>query len=390
MSLVSAMFLTVQNFIMGILFVFGSLLHHHQTIPGSPVPSASSSINLIGASRTPPLAIKTAPTASTTQTKETKAKHLLLPKQVVHTLASTTSAQTRGLVAPTISLPHLTQDEANTVLRGSLVNILCTTSAGGYSRPISGSGVMISAKGVVLTNAHVAQFFLLRDYLRPDNVDCVIRTGNHATPQYHATLLYLPPAWILSNASQIKSHKAIGTGEDDYALLLITDHIDGTPLPTKFPHVTITIDPPNLDDLVVVAAYPAQFLTGTEIQTNLSAMSAFSTTEKLYTFATGNGPIDAISVGSPSNAQSGSSGGGVVRLQDGALEAIISTATEASSTPQRELLAITLAHIDRSMTKYGEGGLVPFLTEGSLSEKAKDFDINIAPGLAKLLENALK
>ena len=32
--------------------------------------------------------------------------------------------------------------------------------------PISGSGVIVDSRGVVLTNAHVGQFFLLHDYPR--------------------------------------------------------------------------------------------------------------------------------------------------------------------------------------------------------------------------------
>ncbi len=341
----------------------------------------------------PSVASKTAlfPSAQTilskvsSTTKPITAKILKKTKESTPLPVSSIPSQATTASTPVTYLPS---DIVNDQLRASLVNIICTSQSG--TEPISGSGLMVSSRGVVLTNAHVAQFFLLRDYGRPNNIDCIIRTGSPATAKYKAKLLYIPSAWIEANASQIKNGEASGTGEDDYALLLITSRTDGSALPEVFPHVSITIDSPSQDEPVVVAAYPAQFLGGTNILMNLYASSAISTVKQLFTFASGQGPVDAISVGSPINAQSGSSGGGVARLQDGAVEAMISTATEGASTNKRELHAITLAHIDRSLVKYDMGGLVPFLTEGDLSEKATNFNTNVAPKLTRLLTDALK
>src|ERR1700733_7735385 len=66
-------------------------------------------------------------------------------------------------------VPSLSSTELNTQTRAALVNIECTTIAGGTFEPISGSGVVIDSDGVILTNAHVAQFFLLRDYGQSNN-----------------------------------------------------------------------------------------------------------------------------------------------------------------------------------------------------------------------------
>ena len=59
-------------------------------------------------------------------------------------------------VAPEL-LPDF--EAINTFARKAIVNILCTTKNGALS-PISGTGVVISPNGVVLTNAHVGQLFL--------------------------------------------------------------------------------------------------------------------------------------------------------------------------------------------------------------------------------------
>jgi hypothetical protein len=292
------------------------------------------------------------------------------------------------LEPPATSSPSLSTDAVNAMLRESLVNILCTTASGGYFRPISGSGIIIDTSGVILTNAHVGQFFLLKDYPAKNDISCVIRTGSPARTRYKAELLYLPPAWMKDNASQIKSPEPLGNGKNDYAFLYITGTTNGESLPASFPAMTMTTDEPSKGLEVVIAAYPAQFLGGTSIQTELYASSAVTTVPQLYTFATST--VDEFSVGNTIVSQSGSSGGGVARANDGALIGIIATASEGTTTAARDLHAIALAHINRSLERFGQGSIAEFLLSGSLEQRAEDFNANVAPELTKELEDALK
>lgn len=96
-----------------------------------------------------------------------------------------------------------------------------------------------------------------------------------------------------------------------------------------------------------------------------------------------------MSVGGTVVSQSGASGGTVVRQRDGALLAVIATASDAANTASRDLRAITLAHVDRSLAAEGRGGIAALLT-GDLSQKLEDFNTNTAPALAKKLLEALK
>jgi hypothetical protein len=99
--------------------------------------------------------------------------------------------QTQTPPLPTVTIAS---DALNAQTRSALVNILCSVGASGGVHPISGSGVFVDNRGVILTNAHIGQYFLLKDYPVQNNVDCVIRTGGPAQPHYRAKLLYLPPA----------------------------------------------------------------------------------------------------------------------------------------------------------------------------------------------------
>ncbi|HEV8677502.1 MAG TPA: hypothetical protein VN701_01580, partial [Candidatus Paceibacterota bacterium] len=60
--------------------------------------------------------------------------------------------------------PLLSPEQVNENARASIVNILCLATGNGQENSISGSGVIIDARGVILTNAHVGQYFLLKDY----------------------------------------------------------------------------------------------------------------------------------------------------------------------------------------------------------------------------------
>lgn len=333
------------------------------------------------------------PTSYPTSQKERPAT-TTLAQVVSATTTNTASKKIPKKVTAAASLPPSTVQTSiprgiptipgnyNTQTRAALVNILCITKAGGYFRPISGSGVFISSAGVVLTNAHVGQYFLLKDYPTPDNVQCVIRTGSPATPKYTARLLFLSPEWITKNADQIVSQQAMGTGENDFVFLLITGTVDGSPPPTRFPYIPITTDEPAPGDPILLAAYPAGFLEGSTIEMSLYASSAVTNVTDVFTF--NKDTVDLISVGGTVVSQAGSSGGAAVRTQDGALTGLIATASEGTTTASRDLRAITLAHINRSLKNEGQGGLLSLLTK-NLSDQADYFNAKIVPGLTQKL-----
>ncbi|MBI2005025.1 trypsin-like peptidase domain-containing protein [Patescibacteria group bacterium] len=285
--------------------------------------------------------------------------------------------------------PAIDSTVLNTQTREALVNILCTTKAGGSFKPISGSGVLVDSRGVVLTNAHVGQYFLLRDYPTEGNVDCVLRTGSPARAMYRAELLYLPPAWVDANASQIVQEQGTGTGEHDYAFLHITGPTGPSiPFPTTFPFIAMTGSLPTPGDSMLLAAYPAGFLDGQTITLNLYITSAYAAVRGLFTFDNPQ-QVDLFSIGGTVVSQGGSSGGAVVRAQDGKLAGIIVTSTAATSTAERDLRAITIAHINRSLTAEGQGGLAELLSQ-NLSDGEAAFASSTAKAELGKLKDAIE
>lgn len=299
--------------------------------------------------------------------------------------AAAAALQQEPAPSPTVPTEAKDQGTVNTRTRAALVNIFCTPKTGG---PLSGSGIIVDSRGVILTNAHVAQFLLLQSALPEDRINCVVRTGSPAKPAYYAKALYVSTAWIEANASKIAQSHATGNGENDYAFLQIVGSVDDSSMPEKFPFVQMTTNKPSKGSEVLLAGYPAGFLESATIQKGLYITSSFTTIKDLFTFDDPK-KVDLVSVGGTVVSQSGASGGSVVRQHDGALVALIATASDAANTASRDLRAITLAHIDRSLAAESKGGIAALLT-GDLSKKLEDFNTNTAPALAKKLLDALK
>lgn len=271
-------------------------------------------------------------------------------------------------------------DAVNVWTRAALVNIFCVPYSGSF-KSISGSGVIIDPRGVILTNAHVAQYLLLAQSPKV-NLTCTIRSGAPAHPEWKAEVLYIPPTWVNAHAADLRVEHPTGTGEHDYALLRITGTINGSPLPT-FPAMSVDVRDgvTFLDDQVLLAGYPAEFIGGITSQMNLYPVSSVTTIKDVFTMATST--IDVVSLGGVIQAQGGSSGGAVSNLWN-YLVGIITTTSEGKTTGQRDLHALTLSYIDRDMRAQFGSGLKEMLA-GDIEAKAVQFAQDVAPGLIDTL-----
>lgn len=290
---------------------------------------------------------------------------------------------------PTVSKDIVSFEKINKSTRESLVNILCTTESSGSFSPISGSGIIINEKGVILTNAHIAQYFLLRDYIKKDFVTCSIRMGSPSYPLYKAEPLYISEEWIINNYQNITQQNYSENGESDYAFLLITETTNNeNELPNKFPRVDYDVEENTLEvgSNVLLGGYPAGFLGGITIQKDLNIATTIGQIKKLYTFS--ERTLDFISLGGSVLAQKGSSGGAVMNNQNKLIGLIVTT-TDSKLTQERDLGAITLAHINRNLQKEIGLDIKTFLSF-NLVETSKSFNKVKAPTLKNLLITALE
>lgn len=320
--------------------------------PRTPTPTATSTIAVVPGSTVPALTLSglesttTMPPAPAPSTHATSTPKKVSPPPAKNSTApAATSTPPATNAITTVSVPaslalsgSIGLDASASNLRNALVNIICYVPAGSGLHSISGSGVVIDSKGIILTNAHIAQYFLLADW----GADCTIRAGSPAANKYDAALIYISPAWLRKNSTTLTQATPSGTGEYDFALLAITKSATNTALPASFPAVPFAIAPPTIGTPIVIATYGAQFLEANQIQSALFPTVVFGSVKDLFTFHTNT--VDVLALGGSVAAQEGSSGGGVADV-NGELVGTITTSTITGATATRSLSAITASYV---------------------------------------------
>ena len=309
-----------------------------QRVPATTTHTASSTLSVVPSITIPSITLPSLEPKSPTTTDSVQL--LPTPKKVIRFSSSTatTSAQPVAAPLPPILFNSTELDASASALRAALVNIICYVPAASGLRSISGSGVIIDPKGIILTNAHIAQYFLLTDR----GARCTIRSGSPAKDSYNAALIYISPAWLRANTKVITQAAPSGTGEYDFALLAITKSATTDALPSSFPSIALATLPPNTNTPIVIATYGAQFLESNQIQSALFPTVVFGSVKTIFTFKTNT--IDVLALGGSAAAQEGSSGGGVANANR-ELVGTITTSTTEGATATRSLSAITASYI---------------------------------------------
>jgi S1-C subfamily serine protease len=396
MILLRILVLSIAITVIGGLYIVSKDENRHISTSKSPA-EVSTQIMPRDDIATPPSASESQENSISQRETETDGQNMLkkttatLPKISTLPIARNPTTETLPIPAPPTATTVTASDDTNTTTRNATVNILCTSHSGGQFRPISGSGIIIDPRGVILTNAHVAQYLLLEDYMFDGFMDCTARTESPARATYTIAPLYIPPHWVNKHAEQIDAVNPTATGESDYALLLITGRTDPTlalNIPLPFLNVQTSSETINVGDSVLIAGYPAGFLGGIATQKDLYLISTVTTIMKKFTFDPEIDNLDLISLGGNIVAQKGSSGGAVVDT-NGDLIALVVTSTEGASTDDRDLRAVTLGHINRDLLTYKSESLSSMLSS-DLRVQSSNFEANVAPNLTKLLTKALE
>jgi hypothetical protein len=272
-------------------------------------------------------------------------------KEVVNTIIPQTIDQEKiptikepvDVVIETVAEKIGIKDQKTLELENILVNIICTEKKGNYVTANTGSGVIVSPGGVVITNAHVGQYFLLDKEL--NDYSCALYQENIPTYGYVAELIYISPDWIKENKDVIRSKNPRGTGENDYAFLHITKNTNpALPKPKNFQYANLnTSYNAEIGQKIDVAGFPGAPASILDLERTVGLKTDSSNIKDIFTFGQNN--ADVISTGVTKVAARGASGGGVFKNND--LIALI--VTTGGSENKSYINAITTNYINRDL-----------------------------------------
>ncbi len=282
------------------------------------------------------------------------------------------------IIIETINDKILPKNKNELDIEKVLVNIICTEKKGNYVTANTGSGVIISQNGVVLTNSHVAQYFLLTK--PPGNYKCALYQENIPTYGYVAELLYISPDWIKSNAEVIVTKNPRGTGENDYALLYITKNTNPVlSKPKSFSFVNPKTNyEAKIGDRIIVAGFPGSPSSLGDLSHTVGLKTDSTEIKDIFTF--GNNAIDVVSTDITPMAARGASGGGIFKDSD--LIALI--VTTGGKTDNAYINAITTNYINRDLKK-DFGISLNDLINRDLTSESENFWDNFGKDLARII-----
>lgn len=247
-----------------------------------------------------------------------------------------------GALAATTTPRELVED--------ATVNLYCRMKTSGRTQSITGSGVFIHESGVILTNAHVAQYFLLATSTSRTTARCSVRDGSPARARYDAAILYISPQWAQATVDATERRQPrTGTGERDFALLKIVTPERGK-LPERFPALPVDLEGAQLEkgQEVIGAGYPAENLSFSGVQRKLERVVEESTITNVQSFER---PHKDTIVLSPTPLSASGVSGGPVANSSGQLVGIVVTMETGSDSKkeERSLRAISTSYIDRTV-----------------------------------------
>lgn len=297
-------------------------------------------------------------------------------------LADTAFASTISIQNETPRAVYLNEDDN---LSKATVNLYCRIKIGNKDVSSTGTGVTIDSRGVILTNAHVAQYFLLNGQDSKLKANCSVRTGSPAKETYSAEVLYISNNWLTSNTTKSKDKSIKSTGENDFALLYITNAKAGS-LPAIYPALSLgTAERIEKGAEVKVAGYPSGDLNFKEIRNKLSILSATTTITNLQAFHAST--TDSISLSRTKLASSGVSGGPVIKSNK--VIGIVAMRSTSKSDEGASLRALTISYIDRAVTNETGLSLLTLLN-GDLAKRTAETRASISTKALSAIEKPLR
>jgi len=275
------------------------------------------------------------------------------------------------------------QEDASFDIKNVVVNIVCLEKTKTYTRLSSGSGVIISPAGIILTNAHVTYPFLRTAQFDSSTYSCTVRRENIPNYGYNAELVYYPIDWLVRNSEVIKEATPVGTGENDYALLHITSALGPVPKASAFPYASVGVTSKDLITKISVTAagYPSQNSGVFELDTHPGLKIAQTIIADFFTFGTRS--YDVLQTGVNTVAHRGSSGGGIF-LNNSLYGIVVTTNTNSEGS---YINALTLPYIKEDFERDTGTSFDSFINSSHEALKSR-FNTNYKAKLMELISES--
>ncbi|MBI2096810.1 MAG: trypsin-like peptidase domain-containing protein [Candidatus Sungbacteria bacterium] len=252
----------------------------------------------------------------------------------------------------------LSADEIYQKLYLAVVQVICERE---NNAVVTGSGVIVSPEGVVLTNAHVVE----------QAKQCFVKTGNPAVS--------LGKLRIVFAGNTTEKIAATLVPKEDFALGKISDVVSSSAAKPPFKYLDLDAEyVMRIGDGFYAAAYPTEligsggFLAGKQnlVYTTTKVIDAFRVDDASVTY-------DVIELEGSIATQQGSSGSPIISPRDGSVIGIVfgQTGLEIDNgfepptiveTARRTELAFLVSHLDRTIKKEKGKSLSEFIRELSL------------------------
>ncbi len=219
----------------------------------------------------------------------------------------------------------------------AVVQIFCTTPR----EIFAASGVIVNERGLVLTNAHVAEVIA-----RAGEENCQARHGNPAERFAGITIIF--------SASTTQKIANTDVPERDIAFLRLVDSRE------PFAAAPVSFDLAERGSILLTLGYPSEFLQSLTTSANSNLVFSLLRVD-------GYADLD----GDPATAEGYVSRGGIILQQgssgtalftrSGNLVGLIFATTKGNTTDDREGLALMMPYLDRILQLERGQGLIEFI-----------------------------